>query len=123
MTLADFLLARITEDETEAEGLQAMAHGIVDTLRDPKWLGHAVPGWAYWPDVEALTIRVLSECDARRRVVQVHAAGEHMCPSEEASRDGLWSVTDQDVMSPCPTLLLLALPYAGHPDYDPEWRP
>ncbi len=24
---------------------------------------------------------------------------------------------------PCVTLRLLALPYAGHPDYQPEWRP
>jgi hypothetical protein len=27
------------------------------------------------------------------------------------------------VVAPCPTLRLLALPYADHPDYRPEWRP
>lgn len=28
-----------------------------------------------------------------------------------------------DLSIPCPTLRMLALPYADHPDYRQEWRP
>ena len=53
--------------------------------------------------------RVLAECEAKRRIIE-------LC--------GGW-VPDRDV-SPLAAdyiLGLLAVPYAGHPDYDEEWRP
>ena len=62
-----------------------------------------------WPDCFACpthetfnTARVLAECAAKRRIVEHHAP--------YAGGSGR------------PTLLLLALPYADHPDYDETWR-
>lgn len=49
--------------------------------------------------------RVLAECEAKRRMVE-------MIPGMPADWD------DRDYL-----LRLLALPYADHPDYDPEWKP
>lgn len=109
MDLDDFLLARIAEEEAE------IAAGFdFATLDSSGWMGHA----ATWG-----RDRAIAECDTKRRIVQIHAAGEHACPSPEALDDGLWSITDQDVMRPCPTLRLLALPYVDHPVWREEWRP
>lgn len=68
---------------------------------------------------------VIEDGSAKIQIVRMHAGGEHMCPSRRALNDGLWSAPDQDqdVMSPCPTLRLLALPYADRPGYREEWRP
>ena len=62
--------------------------------------------------------RVLAECDAKRRIVELHT-GEHEC-----------SVYDHDgeidhcqyVLGDCSTLRLLALPYADRDGYREEWR-
>lgn len=59
--------------------------------------------------------RVLVEVDAKRRIIAEHSTQK-------------WSVGDrvhdcQWEGWPCTTLRLLALPYAGHPDYQAEWAP
>lgn len=72
--------------------------------------------------------RVLAEVDAKRRIVDLHS------PREVASMDHeTWGQTfqvcrscregDRQIVAPCPTLRLLALPAADHPDYREEWRP
>lgn len=56
--------------------------------------------------------RVLAEVDAKRRIVEKCAA------VQDGLRDDFtadWLADD--------VLELLALPYAGHPDYREEWRP
>lgn len=57
--------------------------------------------------------RVLAEVEAKRRIVILHGSGSDPCDAHDASYLSI----------PCDTLLLLAVPYAGHPDYRPAWRP
>ena len=111
MTLTDFLLARIAEDEAvarQAEADSAAAGG------DPSILGE------YYDPA-----RVLAECEAKRRIVEMH----HSTPAPGVDRDGFdlggyWcNECDDGISWPCPTLRALAAVYAGHPDYRDEWRP
>lgn len=61
-------------------------------------------------------VRVLAEVEVKRRIVDEHGPNEY----------GLCDVcvlNDDARRAPCPTLRLLTLPYADHPDYRGEWRP
>jgi hypothetical protein len=139
VTLTEFLLARIAEDEDDARA-------AVDD--DPNWLhlgdgriiqgdaGFSVSsGWLELPHrYEAgdhITrhdpARVLAECEAKRRIVELafsHAAkidGEWgCCHSVQGIRGGLCDEQRPDDLA---LLRALALPYADHPDYQPEWKP
>lgn len=102
--LAEFLLARIGEDEAVAQA--ASGSGVHDERPAVKeWIALANP------------LRMIVWSDARRRIVALHHA---------ASPNG---TADQDVCAgcghpdPCPTMRLMALPFADHPDYREEWRP
>lgn len=111
-TLAEFLLARIAEMEDVARAVQEAepksAAPVFTSL-------HAPTG-----TVEMSPARVLADCEAHRRIVELHypvPASDidwtdcGTCPS---SVSGGW---------PCPTLRALALPFADHPDYHPDYRP
>ena len=110
MTLTEFLLQRIAEVEATAEhareGLAAMnAHAL-------QVMGREV----YDP------ARVLAECAAKRRIVELHEPnGEtcSVCALQDGSKygDG-WGAEDW----PCSTLRALALPYADHEAFREEWR-
>lgn len=98
--LAQFLLARIAEDE--------------------HWASESGDGE---PGTSGYFGRVLAECEAKRRVVALHRdvrrpgwglIAPHLCSECGADGFAVW---------PCETLRLLALPYADHPDYHEEWRP
>ena len=102
MTLTEFLLARIAEDEDIAR----------NTMASMKW-----------------STRVLAECEAKRRIVELHADGgnsqgyddtgygeyDHACT--ECGAFGEYGIE-----WPCATLRALAYVYAGHPDYRQEWK-
>jgi hypothetical protein len=103
LTLAEFLLARIAEDEAWASSTTPPPTWFVrgDGLRSPNY-----------------PARVLVECEAKRRIV------ENVTRCIQDAEDGPGSeclrYTAQIVT---PTLYALALPYADHPDYREEWRP
>lgn len=111
MTLTEFLLARIAEDERHARKLAEADRRPVLSL--------------------ALTVnhpgRLLLECDAKRRIV-----GEHGHETSEYS-DGVacvvcsWNTStggmEYEPNGWCATLRSLALPYADHDDYDETWHP
>lgn len=99
MMLAEFLLARVAEDEAVAERLRRPSVG------DP---------WGWQPNPHPLTTcghgatqvhvnpaRVLAECEIKRRVLDMG-----------------WATEDLEELT-----AVLALPYADHPDYREEWRP
>lgn len=98
MTITEFLLARIAEDEAEAAKAGSFTPWDRPFERDD--YGHLLvqPG------------RVLAECDAKRRIVEV-AEGWRW------ERDGMGPDPKSDEV-----LRLLAQPYADHPDYREEWR-
>jgi len=117
MTITEFLLARIAEDEAALERRGAFPHSThgLDAAgaynpRCPDCLG--LPGKA----------RVLAECKAKRAIIGLHADREGDC--EQCSCYGYFAVTDgfhDHEEFPCPTLCATATVYADHQDYDPAW--
>ncbi|QIP87619.1 hypothetical protein GLX30_30365 [Streptomyces sp. Tu 2975] len=73
--------------------------------------------------------RVLVEVEAKRRILDEHQEGTLGCAvcaapedfDEDSEGNAEWSRAAK--WWPCPTLRLLALPYAYHPEYREEWRP
>lgn len=103
MTLADFLLARIAEDEASARGRQmqvAAQFGKHDPVSD------RIAGQP-WP------ARVLAESEAKRRIVEMYI---HLRSPAVFDPMGAHVGLGR-------SLRLLALPYAEHPDYGQKWRP
>lgn len=132
MTLTDFLLARIAEDEAVAGAVPSpvAAAGKLETLT-----GRARAKYiAAWQPA-----RVLAECAAKRAIVGLH----ELVPSDEwdAYQSGQWghtripgrvgcnicddaygdgtSVRGSDG---CDTLRALAGPYSSHPEFEASWR-
>lgn len=127
MTLTEFLLARLEEDE---RGLDAPAFMEADSVRGPGWGDRGdcpICGKYQFDGTESATedawyehvdqahqrTRVLAECEAKRRIVDAaHADYE----------DSLESGDDTTGLAE-EVLRALALPYSDHPDYDEAWRP
>lgn len=97
--LTAFLLARIAEDETVAREGAACD----DDDHAGIWSGDI--GWDDLPVMTIHSARVLAECDAKRRIVNLD------------EMDG--GADDGHVHA----LRCLATIYADHPDYREEWRP
>lgn len=108
--LADFLLARITEDEAAARAFESGRSGDAGGIwgRDTDGPGDVAVVAAFeGVGGPADPARVLAECAAKRRRVEITID----------ARDEL------DLWQGEALLRLEALPYAGHPDYRPEWAP
>lgn len=120
-TLTEFLLARIQEDHDVAYGGAPSPwqeggtwDGTFDGAREV---------WARFGDLTAVCYyggtyghvlrfdptRILRDCEAKRRVVELHA--------KIADRDQHDSSRRSHA-----TLRALALPYADHPDFQEAWR-
>lgn len=99
MTLTDFLLARIAEDEAAAEHVNRGRWNSRVALLDLDLYGHVA---------RQHPKRVLAECDAKRRIVKTCAVYEYEVTNAYGYDD---------------VLAALALPYADHPDYREEWKP
>ena len=124
MTLTEFLLARIAEDEGKIHGDWSDGRGL-----------HLI--------TEEMFDRMLAECEAKRRIMteafEVAATidGEWgCCHDADDIRRGYREPTPGwgDEPEPLPAncagpevagkfLQGLALPYADHPDYRQEWKP
>ena len=104
MTLTEFLLARIAEDEESGR------HG--DCFCG--WCGADEPG--KYRDARCGD-RIMAECEAQRRIVE-----------DFTTLDADYRVTHDDTTAArrfqsLVSLAHLALVYSDHPDYDPAWRP
>lgn len=96
VTITEFLLARIAEQEAR-----------LDDMRRSK----AVPNSL----LVNLTLRVaFADCEAKRRIVEEHS------PIDDQP-NGWCTVCDGDGW-PCATMAALASVYADHSDFDPAWR-
>ena len=138
--LAAFLLARISEDEATARAavkvteVGATAGWYWSNAGDAVFLdGTSIPvacgpwrqpmdqAWAFHI-VRHDPERVLAECDAKRRIVTAHrqrqdsVTGIPRDDAGRAERHAAGSAVDD-------VLRFLALPYADHRAYRPEWRP
>lgn len=142
MTLAEFLLARIAEDEAVARAAFRREprrwHGKM-TEDDGHWSTGSHEGDAERIDGIGITIydegghsleqathiarhdpaRVLAEVGAKRRIVERHFL-DPGTPSHPMDRAGCAWCDDH---WPCEDLADIALPYADHPDYRQEWKP
>lgn len=123
LTLTEFLLARLDEDE-------AVAKMPSVTLMDWEFDDSTEPavvaiGWTIASEVQPSEAgkhiarhdpaRVLADVAAHRAVVALHTGDEDPdCPPWGRRPDG---------SEPCATLLALAQPHADHPDFRDEWRP
>ena len=108
-TLAEFLLARLDEDEREGQLAWSKADGHLWVVTGPD---NAV-GVDYDP------ARVLAEVAAHRRIVDEHHISAPYCAvcADPPAYEATWREY------PCLTLRLLALPHAAHESYNPEWAP
>lgn len=107
MTLTEFLLARIAEDEAQAGGM--LETGYQPPAHSPDDRPEFVPDF-YDPPTDSdrrFVARVLVECAAKRRIVGL--------------RDSWPQQSDRDEDSD-PILRTMATVYADHPDYDQSWR-
>jgi hypothetical protein len=121
LTLGDFLLARIAEDE---EGARDALGPSAYEWTDDGWTeavmlaeGEGVQGATVELWRRFSPARVLAECEAKRRMVERHS---------ECGRG--WGYCDDGGHSwypklGCGDLADLARPYSDHADYRPEWTP
>ena len=95
MTLIEFLLARIDEDEVALHELFDEPRPVIGRLDGPFHLTRA---------------RLLEDLATKRTLI------------ESASLDGWTDPADVDPVDHRADLAVLAMPYSGHPDYRQEWR-
>jgi hypothetical protein len=99
MTITEFLLERIAEDEATGADLEQEANLTLETLG----------------------CRVLAEAAAKRAIIALHApvTAPHGTLPICAECGDWWDGSPIDY--PCDTLRALASVYADHPDYDAGW--
>lgn len=102
MTITEFLLARIEEDERAAGSLKSDWEKYPPSVCDVAQVGYLDAGD---PD------RVLAECAAKRRIVE--QARAYSPESEYGDAEG-WALVD--------VMRALATVHADHPDFLEEWR-
>ncbi|MFE6868325.1 DUF6221 family protein [Kitasatospora sp. NPDC057692] len=131
--LVAFLRARLDEDEqgaaTSWPGLwatDAEEYGVVDS-EDGTEIADIVVCSTRQQQATARHIarhhpaRVLAEVDAKRRILARYTSA--VADSAEDA-DGYYDENRfEDARQLYPVLRLLALPYADHPGYRPEWAP
>ena len=100
MTLTEFLLARIEEDEAEASWVR---HENRETVA-AQFYGDLNAAW-----IHSRNIQTLAECEAKRRIVEKY---DHA--RDYGQGPGGW-------LEQC--VGYLAGVYADHPDFDEAWRP
>lgn len=121
--LAAWLLEQIAEDERAVEDLLRPAEDELLISRRPI---HTLIRDDLDP-TGAARFR-LAECDAKRRITIYHDVilvwpnGTAGAKYYTGSVRRCASCEDVKVL-PCPTLRLMALPYADRPGYREEWRP
>jgi hypothetical protein len=107
LTLSEFLLARIAEDEQRARDFEehyARARNGEYGRGGSEW---NAPTWHGAESIGFLPARVLAECEAKRQVVEDFTEGGN---SEEEDNMLRWVVK------------VLAGVYSDHPDYRDEWQ-
>jgi hypothetical protein len=145
--LVTFLRARVDDDEAAAKEPLCInckipivplrnAFGITGYTHDSwdggehGWQGQHCPGAPTGAEAVQNPARVLAEVDAKRRLVKLHepvvlrgGAGAQYFETTTVCRSCEPPRQFPENAFPCPTLRVLALPYAEHPDFREEWKP
>lgn len=131
MTLEEFLLARIAEDEAAAQAddvdwdeddfeAQYALHGAQPHTLNCGWrLGESLSQECSC----GIPARVLAECDARRRIVEEFTARDGDVELMLGNRGPTFDRRQREWSGLRLALRILAAMYADHPDYDEGWRP
>ncbi len=98
-TLTEFLLARIAQDEADANVIRKVEGDLGDGAC---WIVHAMDN-AVWDAPTVSSRRMLAEVEMQRWMVET------------------FGVTDYSRYDDPKIMRRLALPYADHPDYREEW--
>lgn len=122
MTITEFLLARIAEDEAVAR--EALAEPWAAGSWTPEVYDDGIRNRA----VAFAPERVLAECETKRRIIELHDHVEQTYTDTPGVEFGCTichiGAHGEDFNGGwCDTVRALALPYADHPDYDEAWRP
>jgi hypothetical protein len=114
-TLTDFLLARIAEDESRAN---LCLTDPVMTWHEEDWAEIGEPSRSH---VEAWgPTRVLAECEAKRLAIEAAWGDHERIESEWGSSQTRAQMSAKNDYPG--VVMVLALPYADHPDYRAEWQ-
>jgi hypothetical protein len=138
MTITEFLLARITEDEADAKAATPGPwHAMTEETSDGENIYYtvehgtdqlcdmALTSWQGRMDAEHIArhdpARVLAECAAKRAIIGVYRL--YTAYSELTDRDpGVRTQMCDHAMTLGEVLPPLAAVYKDHPDYRPEWE-
>lgn len=121
MTLTEFLLARIREDERAAREAKIYG-GTLITLSGWVEIGSDQADKAEAHFARHEPARVLAECVAKRAVVEEAQYTTEQW-DESSMATGMDPVLGRATDPGRMILRLLTLPYVDHPDYRQEWRP
>src|SRR5690242_7414081 len=110
LTLTEFLLARIAEDEDTDMGLphRAWCNG---------WPGDSGPCSC------GVRSRVLAECEAKQRIVESYRESEGDDDGTMEPTSTVVAYVQGEAAGLGEAIVLLAASYSDHPDYRDEWRP
>jgi hypothetical protein len=107
MTLVEFLLARIAEDDARCRGM---------LLREGRW----GDGFRQW-----VIPHVLAECEAKRQIVDMYTGAESVVRMLESIGNNAdpvaLGIAQAALVALEAVLKLHAQPFADHPDYDQAW--
>jgi hypothetical protein len=109
--LTAFLAARYDEAETIAQKLLRTAQDVGLELKEPRLLGKHIPGWGYWPDVEAMCTGRLADV-ALKRAILADAARVFGATNDL----GAFKLAER-------TIRQLGTEFSDHTDYRQEWAP
>jgi hypothetical protein len=128
--IAEFINAQLDEREKDARMAAEMTKaGASWTLADDGTIRGVDQAWA--AEAHPMTgphiarnapERTFAEVDAQRRTLALHQKGEYgECVVCDVGAQSCGCCGHGDW--PCATVRLLALPYAGKPGYQEDWRP
>jgi hypothetical protein len=123
--LTAWLLAQIGADERVAERALDVS---TDLGQQTSWssfsVGDVVEEAIVHQEAWSPT-RVLAECEAKRRIVDLHpVVGDDVCDTCVVGKRGYpLQPNSTPERWPCGTLRALALAYADRPGYQDDWRP
>lgn len=130
-TLVEFLRARLAEDERIAREAieqreQEIARGVYRPGHEPGPEPDVLAVWDDWtggPGIRMGPERLLADVEAKRRLIDLAEEATSLDMTVDGDRRVGIRDTDTEPYVGDLMLMVLALPYADHPDYDPSWRP
>ena len=125
LSLSEFLLARIRDDEAAARRAADGPFSITSTPYGETF-GIVTAGGGDYLEEQWFAVdpaRVLAECKAKRAIVDDHSLMVDLYEHDSCSRCVRFhaGMDCENEPWPCPTLLAVAAVYADHADYNPEW--